>query len=97
MYDMHINGAVAFTDDKKTIQNSMIMNIALEYVKNFDGLIMTSCLDNDLNRFGQINESIISTKMGLKPSPEIAEELMVLRDLLLLKYTNSKLHISTMK
>ena len=95
MYDMHTNGAVAFTDDKKTIQNSMLMNIALEYVKNFNGLIMTSCLDQDLNNFGQIHESLISTKMGLKPSPEIAEELMVIRDLSLLRYTNSKLHIST--
>tara|TARA_Y100001968_G_scaffold121465_1_gene110524 strand:+ start:1591 stop:2874 length:1284 start_codon:yes stop_codon:yes gene_type:complete len=95
MYDMHMNGAIAFTDDKKTIQNSMVMNIALEYVKNFDGLIMTTCLDKDLNSCGQINESVISTKMGLKPSPEIAEELMVLRDLALLRYTNSKLHIST--
>lgn len=94
MYDMHINGAVAFTDDKKTIQNSMIMNIALEYVKNFNGLIMSSCLDVDLNQFGQINESKISTQMGLAPSPEIAEDLSVLRDLTLLKYTNSKLHIS---
>jgi len=95
MYDMHINGAVAFTDDKKTIQNSMLMNIALEYVKNFDGLIMSTCLDRNLSQSGQINESIISTQMGLNPSPEIAEDLMVLRDLSLLKYTNSKLHIST--
>jgi len=94
MYDMHINGAVAFTDDKKTIQNAMLMNIALEYVKNFNGLIMTSCLDEDLNEFGQINESEISTKMGLSPSPELAENLMVIRDLAILKYTNSKLHIS---
>jgi len=95
MYDMHINGAAAFTDDKKTIQNAMLMNIALEYVKNFNGLIMVSCLDKNLGEFGQINESEISTKMGLAPSPEIAENLIVLRDLAILKYTDSKLHVST--
>tara|TARA_B100001250_G_scaffold413212_1_gene446599 strand:+ start:1121 stop:2404 length:1284 start_codon:yes stop_codon:yes gene_type:complete len=95
MYDMYNNGAIAFTDDKNTIQNSMLMNTALEYVKNFDGLIMSTCLDKNLNQTGQINESQISTQMGLAPSPELAEELMVLRDLSLLKYTNSKLHIST--
>ena len=95
MYDMHINGAVAFTDDKKSIQNAMLMNIALEYVKNFNGLIMTSCIDKNINKYGQINESETSIKMGLSPSPEIAENLMVMRDLALLKYNNSKLHIST--
>jgi len=95
MYDMFSNGAVAFTDDKKCIQNAMLMNTALEYVNNFNGLIMTTCLDGDLNKLGQINESIISTKMGLSPSPSIAENLMVSRDLEILKYTNSKLHIST--
>ena len=95
MYDMHKNGAIAFTDDKKTIQNAMLMNIALEYVKNFYSLIMTSCLDENINQFGQINESKISTQMGLAPLPEIAEDLLVLRDLAILKYTDSKLHIST--
>ena len=95
MFDMYNNGAVAFTDDKITIQNSMLMNIALEYVKNFDGLIMHTCLDENLNKNGQINEGVFSTKMGLEPSPELAEELIVMRDLALLKYTNSKLHIST--
>ena len=95
MYDMYNNGAIAFTDDKNTIQNSMLMNTALEYVKNFNGLIMTTCLDENLNELGQINEGIISTKMGLSPSPELAEELMISRDLSLLKYNNSKLHIST--
>ena len=95
MYDMHNNGAIAFTDDKNTIQNSMLMNTALEYVKNFNGLIMSTCLDKNLNQTGQINESKISTQMGLAPSPELAEELIVARDLSLLKYTNSKLHIST--
>ena len=95
MYEMYLNGAVAFTDDKKTIPNAMLTNNALEYVKNFNGLIMNSCLDPDLNQFGQINEGLMSTKMGLSPSPELAEDLMVSRDLSLLRYTQSKLHLST--
>lgn len=95
MYDMYKHGAVAFTDDKKTIQNAMLMNIALEYSKNFNGLIMSSCLDPNLNKFGQINEGTISTQMGLAPSPELAEYMMVMRDLALLDYTKAKLHIST--
>ena len=95
MFDMHINGALAFTDDKKTIQNSMLMNIALEYVKNFDGLIMTTSVDTDLAKNGQMNESEISTIMGLNPLPELSENIMIDRDLTILKYTQSKLHLST--
>jgi len=95
MYEMYLNGAVAFTDDKKSISNTMLMNNALEYVKNFNGLIMHSCVDPYLNQFGQINEGVTSTKMGLSPSPELAEELIISRDLSLLKYTKSKLHLST--
>ena len=95
MFDMHLNGAVAFTDDKNSIQNAMVMNIALEYVKNFDGLIMINASNEDLEKNGQVNEGIMSTKMGLKPLPELAENIMVMRDLEILRYTNSKLHIST--
>ena len=95
MFDMHINGALAFTDDKNSIQNAMLMNIALEYAKNFDGLIMTTSVDAYLAKKGQINESAISTKMGLKPLPELSENIMIDRDLTLLKYTQSKLHLST--
>ncbi|MBJ04390.1 MAG: dihydroorotase [Flavobacteriales bacterium] len=95
MYDMHLHGAIAFTDDKKNIQNAKLMSIALEYVKNFKGLIMTTNLDNNFNKNGQINEGVVSTELGLEPSPELSEDLMVMRNLKLLEYTNSKLHLST--
>jgi dihydroorotase len=95
MYDMHIHGAVAFSDGKQSVQNAMLMNIALDYVKNFNGLIMSHSIDAELNQSGQINEGKISTMTGLKPSPEIAEEVGVLRDLSILRYTKSRLHIST--
>ena len=95
MFDMHKHGALAFTDDKKNIQNSKLMTIALEYVKNFGGLIMTTNLEKFLNQNSQINEGIISTELGMEPSPELAEDLMVMRNLKVLEYTNSKLHLST--
>ena len=95
MYDMYKHGAVAFSDGKKQIKNAMLMNTALDYVKNFNGLIMTTCIDADLNEKSQINEGEVSTITGLRPSPAIAEEIAVLRDIALLKYTKSRLHIST--
>ena len=96
MYDMFINGAVAFSDGKRSIENPMIMNIALDYVKNFNGLIMATAMDENLNKSSQIHEGRISTLTGLKPSPEIAEDIRVSRDLAILKYTNSRLHLSTL-
>ena len=95
MYDMFQSGAVAFTDDKKTIENTMLLNIALEYVKNFNGLIMTNCIDTHMSYNGQIDESITSVKMGLNTIPEVSEDIIVDRDISLLKYTNSRLHLST--
>ena len=95
MFDMHKHGALAFTDDKKNIQNSKLMTIALEYVKNFEGLIMATNMEQSLNQDGQINEGIISTELGLEPSPELAEDLMIMRNLKILEYTDSKLHLST--
>ena len=92
---MFQSGAVAFTDDKKTIQNTMLLNIALEYVKNFNGLIMTNCIDTHMSYNGQIDESITSVKMGLNTIPEVSEDIIVDRDISLLKYTNSRLHLST--
>ena len=56
---------------------------------------MTTSVDAYLAKKGQINESVISTKMGLKPLPELSENIMIDRDLHLLKYTQSKLHLST--
>ena len=95
MYDMFQSGAVAFTDDKKTIQNSMLLNIALEYVKSFNGLIMTNCVDPHMSYEGQVDENINSVKMGINTIPEVSEDIIVDRDISLLKYTNSRLHLST--
>ena len=93
MYDMHASGAVAFSDGQKTIQNSGLMMRALQYVKAFDGLVMNHPQDAALAIDGQMHEGMISTSLGMKGMPSIAEELMVQRDLYLAEYTDSKLHL----
>ncbi len=95
MYDMHLSGAVAFTDDKKTVQNAALMNIALLYAKNFNGLVMSHAEDQDITHNGVMNEGDNSTTLGLKGMPALAEEVMVARDLYLAEYTNSRIHFST--
>lgn len=95
MYDMHLSGAVAFTDDKKAVQNAALMNIALLYAKNFGGLVMSHAEDQDITHNGVMNEGDNSTTLGLKGMPSLAEEVMVARDIYLAEYTDSRVHFST--
>lgn len=95
MYDMHKSGALSFTDDKKAVQDAGLMMRALLYTKNFNGLIMSFPNDRSISGKGQMNEGVVSTQLGLKGIPAIAEELMIARDLKLCEYTDSKIHFST--
>ncbi len=94
MYDMKNTGAKAFTDDKNALQSNEVLKHALLYAKDFDGLIMNFANDNSIANGGQINEGKISTALGLKGIPAMAEEIMIDRDISLCEYTNSKLHLS---
>lgn len=93
MLEMYHGGAVAFTDGWKPVQNACLLQKALEYVKAFDGVIvqvpvMASLAD------GLMNEGEISVRLGMPGIPNIAETLMIHRDIELARYTDSHLHIS---
>ena len=94
MYDMRNSGAIAFSDGTYSVQSSGLLLKSLQYVKAFDGLIIQMPEDKAISNNGLMNEGIISTQLGLAGKPAIAEELMVARDIELLRYTNSKLHIT---
>ena len=94
IHDMKNNGCIAFTDDKKSIQNNELMKIALLYIKNSNALIMNFPNDSKIQKNGVINEGKISTQLGLKGIPNIAEEMMLDRDITLCIYTQSKIHES---
>lgn len=94
-YDMQNSGAIAFGDYNKSISNPNILKLALLYAQNFDGLIISFPQDKSLSALGFVNESLNSTKLGLKSIPALAEELQIKRDLSLLEYTGGKLHIPT--
>lgn len=94
MLDMRGNGAVAFTDGWKPIQNAGLMLKVLEYVKSFHGTVIQLPVDTALAEGGLMNEGIISTGLGMAGIPALAETLMVHRDIELVRYTGSRLHIT---
>jgi dihydroorotase len=95
LYDMKNAGAVAFGDYNKSMANANLMKIALQYTQDFDGLVLAYSQDENIKGNGVANEGIVSTRLGLKGIPNLAEELIVARNLFLLEYTGGKLHIPT--
>lgn len=94
MMDMRANGAIAFTDGWKPIQNAGLMQKALEYIKAFKGLLLQVPVDESLAMGGLMHEGPVSTRLGIAGIPALAETLIVHRDIELLRYTGSKLHIT---
>ena len=95
LFDMKNAGAVAFGDYNKNLDNANLLKIALQYVQDFDGLVIAFAQDSNIKGNGVANEGIVSTKLGLKGIPNLAEELQIARNLFLLEYTGGKLHIPT--
>lgn len=82
-----------FSDDGKCVEDSVIMRRALEYVKAFDGLIAQHAQEGRLTLNAQMNESELSSILGLTGWPNVAEEAIVARDILLCELVQSRLHI----
>lgn len=94
MYDMQASGAVAFSDGINTVQSAGLLLKALQYVKAVQKTIIQLPDDKSVSGPGLMHEGIVSTKLGLPGKPAIAEELMVVRDIELARYTGSKVHIT---
>lgn len=95
LYDMQQGGAVAFGDYQKAIANPNLLKIALQYAQGFDGLVLSYPQEDALVGKGIVNEGEVSTRLGLKGSPSLAESVHIARDLHILEYTGGKLHIPT--
>ena len=87
-------GIIAFTDGLKSIQNSNIMSRIMKYANDIDALIIQHAEDSYLSAEGLINEGEISTRLGLEGIPDIAEKIIVERDLSLLENSFCRYHIS---
>lgn len=94
MLDMFAAGAIAFSNADQPIDDSRVMLLALQYAQQVDAMLMVLPVDSYLSKGGQAHEGLVSTRLGLRGIPALAEELRVARDLDLLAYTGGRLHFS---
>jgi dihydroorotase len=86
-------GAVAITDDGRPVATAGLMRLALEYARTFGIPVATHCEDMTLSHGGSMNESVVSTRLGLRGIPNAAEDVCIARDLLLAELTGGRLHV----
>jgi dihydroorotase len=82
-----------FSDDGECVFDPMVMRRALEYVKQFGGVIAQHAQEPRLTIGAQMNEGIVSSRLGLKGWPAVAEEAIIARDVLLADHVQSRVHI----
>lgn len=82
-----------FSDDGKCVHDPVLMRRALEYVKAFDGVVAQHAQEPRLTVDAQMNEGIVSSKLGLAGWPAVAEEAIIARDVLLAEHVGSRLHV----
>ena len=87
-------GIIGFTDGYKTIQNTMLMSRIMRSAYDLNCLIMQHVEDEELSKHGMVNDGIISTKLGLQGISDLAEKIIIERDLTLLEDFNCRYHIS---
>jgi dihydroorotase len=88
-------GAVAFTDGARSVANAQVMRRALTYARDFDALIVHHTEDPYLSEQGVMNDSELSTRLGLTGVPKAAETIMLERDLRLVALTGSRYHAAS--
>ncbi len=89
-------GAVAVSDDGKPVVSAQLMRTALEYARTFGIPVADHCEEPTLAMNGAMNEGLVSTRLGLKGIPSEAEEIMVIRDILLARRTGGHVHLCHM-
>lgn len=94
MGDLKEAGVIAFSDDGRPVMNNQVMRHALEYSRMFDLPLIQHSEILDLTKGGCMNESRVSTELGLKGMPTEAEDIMVYRDIALLEKTGGRLHVA---
>jgi dihydroorotase len=93
MGEMVQAGAVAVTDDGCPVMDSGLMRLALEYARGFDIPVADHPEDLGLSRGGQMNEGLVSSRLGVRGKPNASEDVHIVRDLLVAEFTGGHIHL----
>jgi dihydroorotase len=93
MYELFEAGAVAFSDDGVAIKSAGLLRNVMEYSGNFGTPVIEHCEDDSMAD-GVMNEGLVSTSLGLPGIPGVAEDLIVMRDIMIAEFTGGKIHIA---
>ncbi len=94
MADLKDAGCVGASDDGRCVTQSAVMRRALEYASTFDIVTIQHCEDHALTDGAQMHEGSVSTRLGLRGWPRVAEDIIVARDLMLAEYTRARYHVA---
>ncbi len=92
--DMSAAGAVAFSDDGHYVQNDKVLLNGLDYLRTFKKVIISHAEEATLVEEGVMNEGHRSAMLGMKGRPTVAEDIAVVRDILLAEYADARIHIA---
>ncbi len=87
-------GVVAISDDGHPVMNARVMRRAMELARSYDLPVIDHCEDLTLSAGGDMHEGVFACRLGLRGIPDVAEDVMVARDLLLASFTGARLHVA---
>jgi len=94
MYDMHLSGAMAYSNGDNHFRSSGALSRALMYSREFGGVVMTHAIDEDLKKGASVNESETTIHTGLKQQPDLAETSQVKKEIDIAQYAEAPIHFS---
>lgn len=94
LYDLHLSGAVGFSDGHHSIENPDLLRRALLYSKTFNGKVLVYANDTRISQNGVMHEGTVSTHLGLKSNPALSEEIRIARDIAIAEYCDAHIHFT---
>ncbi|MCH7410807.1 dihydroorotase [Belliella sp. DSM 111904] len=93
--DLNAHGGYIFGDGLKPLSNPDRFMKVLQYLQKFDGVLFDHSYEPLLAVFGQMHEGVVSTRIGMKGIPNLAEEVAIKRNIDILRYAGGNLHFQT--
>lgn len=86
-------GVRIFSDDGASVEDAGLLRLAMEYVAERGGVIAQHAEDRGLSRGGHMHEGSVSSRLGMRGLPSVAEEVVVARDLALARLSGVRYHV----